>query len=132
MLPLVARFAGSCGFTVITNTSRKVAQATLTRFGYRVKVACDGTEAISIYGRHRKEIAVVLTDMSMPVMEGPALIRALTDLNSEVLVIGSSGRDTRSAVARAVGVQVQHFLPKPYTAEALVRILDHALHGPQP
>ena len=48
---------------------------TLEAFGYRVLLASDGAEAVALYAQHQAEIAVVLTDMMMPVMDGAATIR---------------------------------------------------------
>src|SRR5690606_3807534 len=44
---------------------RKVAERTLVQFGYRVLLACHGAEAASLYAQNQKDIAVVLTDMTM-------------------------------------------------------------------
>jgi PAS domain S-box-containing protein len=108
---------------------REVAQRTLQRFGYRVMLASHGAEAVALYAQHRDRIAAVLTDMAMPIMDGPALIVALRAMDPAVRIIASSGLDTNGAVARATGAGVHHFAPKPYTAETLLRMLDALLHG---
>ena len=100
---------------------RKVAQRTLERFGYRVTTASDGAEALALYVRHQDEIAVVLTDMAMPVMDGPALIAGLRGMNPRVRVIASSG------LTSAVEVGVPHFIAKPYTASAVLKAVRKAL-----
>ncbi len=51
--------------SILTITSQ-----TLEAFGYRVLTARDGAEAVAVYAEHKDEIAVVLTDMMMPVMDG--------------------------------------------------------------
>eukprot|EP01031_Cornospumella_fuschlensis_P019632 gene19632-24054_t len=51
---------------------RSITRRTLEAFGYNVMTACDGAEAVAIYAQHRASIKVVLTDMMMPVMDGPA------------------------------------------------------------
>jgi PAS domain S-box-containing protein len=108
---------------------RSVARKTLERFGYRVLLAANGAEAIALYAQHRQDIAVVLTDMMMPIMDGPATIIALKAMNPEVRVIGSSGLHSNGAVAKAVGAGVQHFVPKPYSAEILLQTLHQILHS---
>jgi len=111
---------------------RGVARRTLERFGYRVLLASNGAEAVAEYARSGREIAVVLTDMAMPIMDGPATIMALRVLNPEVKIIGSSGLDTNGHIAEAVGAGVQQFVPKPYTAEVLLRALRKILDEPGP
>lgn len=99
---------------------RHITQQTLEAFGYRVVVAVDGTEAVAIYARRGDEIAVVLTDMMMPVMDGPATIRVLRKMNPAVRIVAASGLD---ANAHGVGLGITHFLPKPYAADRLLTTL---------
>ena len=103
---------------------RQITQLTLEAFGYRVLVAVDGSDAVAIYARRGDEIAVVLTDMMMPVMDGPATIRVLRKMNPLVRIIAASGRD---ANAHGVGLDIAHFLPKPYAADRLLTTLRDAL-----
>jgi CheY-like chemotaxis protein len=109
---------------------RTVVQDTLERFGYRVLLAANGAEAVALYAQNREQIAIVLTDMAMPVMDGPATIVALKSMNPNLKIIGSSGLPSDGDVAKAAGAGVKHFVPKPYTAETLLKILAEALRGP--
>jgi PAS domain S-box-containing protein len=106
---------------------RSVAQKTLERFGYRVLIAANGAEGVALYAQYRDQIAAVLTDMAMPVMDGPAMIVALKSMNPEVKIVGSSGLAADGGVAKAMGSGVQHFVPKPYTAEGVLKVLAEAL-----
>jgi CheY-like chemotaxis protein len=106
---------------------REIVQKTLQRFGYNVMLARHGAEALAFYAQYKSQVAAVLTDMEMPVMDGPALIIALKTLNPEVKIIGTSGHASNAGVAKAIGAGVEHFIPKPYTAEALLKTLDKVL-----
>jgi PAS domain S-box-containing protein len=92
---------------------RAITQQTLENYGYRVLVAADGTEAVALYSMHRNDIAVVVTDMMMPVMGGQATIQVLQRLNPAVKIIAASGLANDGSVARATAMGVRHFLPKP-------------------
>ncbi|HYW29921.1 MAG TPA: ATP-binding protein, partial [Gemmatimonas sp.] len=105
----------------------RIAQRTLERFGYRVLTAGDGVEAIALYRQRGSEIDLVLTDMAMPVMDGPALIAALRALDPTVRVIGSSGLATAESIERSTGARVAAFVPKPYTADVLLGAVRRAL-----
>jgi CheY-like chemotaxis protein len=96
---------------------------TLQAFGYRILTATDGAEAVATYAQHRHEIAVVLTDMMMPIMDGPATIRALTKIDPAVKIVATSGLNANAEVAKATGAGVKHFLTKPYTAGTLLKAL---------
>ena len=102
---------------------REIVEGTLERFGYRVLLAKNGAEAVALYAQHRSDISVVLTDMAMPILDGPATIIALKSINPEVRVIGTSGLSVNENIAKALEAGVQHFVPKPYTAETMLKAL---------
>jgi CheY-like chemotaxis protein len=103
----------------------------LQAFGYRVLRATDGAEALAVYAAHKNEIAVVLTDMMMPVLDGRGFIRALRRMNPSVNIIAASGVTAEGAVAKATQAGVKFFLSKPYTAETLLKTLQECLHQPE-
>ena len=109
--------------SILTITSQ-----TLQAFGYRVVTATDGAEAVAVYAKHQNDIAVVLTDMMMPVMDGPATIRALQRINAAVKIVAASGLNANGAVTKAPEAGVKHFLLKPYTASALLKALRMILN----
>jgi CheY-like chemotaxis protein len=104
-----------------------ITKQTLETFGYRVLLAPNGAEAVSVYVENRDQIDVVLTDMMMPLMDGPSLIRSLRRLNPTVKVIGASGMAAKGMVVESVQEGVKHFLPKPYTADTLLNMLRSVL-----
>ena len=106
---------------------RMITRQTLEAFGYRVLIAEHGAEAVAIYGQRGDEIALVLTDMMMPIMDGVATIRALRSINPSVRLIAASGLAANGNVARAAASGVADFLPKPYTVEELVRLVARLL-----
>jgi PAS domain S-box-containing protein len=108
---------------------RNLAQKVLTRFGYRVLLAADGAEAVSLYAPRQKEVDVVITDMAMPIMDGPATIIALKAINSEVRIVSSTGLASDGGMAMAKNAGIRHFIPKPYTAETMLNTLHEVLHG---
>jgi two-component system cell cycle sensor histidine kinase/response regulator CckA len=105
-----------------------ITKQTLLAFGYRVLTAEDGAQAISLYALQRDEVALVITDMMMPVMDGTALIRAMQRINPKVRVIAASGLKGNQDLARATSAGVKHFLPKPYSADMLLQLIDLVLH----
>ena len=106
---------------------REITRGTLETFGYTVLTASDGTEALALYADRKNEIAVVLTDMVMPFMDGPATIRALQRMNPNIRIIAASGLATSQHLAQASLEGVNIFLNKPYTAEKLLRALAQIL-----
>jgi PAS domain S-box-containing protein len=99
----------------------------LERFGYRVLLAVDGAEAIDIYERRREAISLVIVDMVMPVMDGPATIRALRALNPDVAIVASSAWAFSGKALRKKDTRLNHFIAKPYTVEKLLATMTRAL-----
>ncbi|HEX4899628.1 MAG TPA: PAS domain S-box protein [Pyrinomonadaceae bacterium] len=106
---------------------REITRSTLETFGYRVLTANDGTEAIALYADRKNEVSVVLTDMMMPFMDGPATIRALQKMNRAVKIIAASGLAAGHKAGEASLEGVEMFLGKPYTAEKLLVALAKIL-----
>jgi PAS domain S-box-containing protein len=108
-------------------TVLSMTQQTLEAFGYRVVTAEDGAQAIGIYSSRRADIALVLTDMSMPILDGHALIAALTRIDPEVRIIAATANTSAANLARIARYGVAAVLAKPYTADQLLRTVAQVL-----
>jgi PAS domain S-box-containing protein len=104
---------------------RRVAKQVLESFGYRTLSAVNGVEAVKIYKARKDEIAVVITDMAMPVMDGPATIAALRAINPRIRIIATSGLDS----GNRPGAAIRPFIAKPYTADGLLLVIQSVLRG---
>jgi two-component system, cell cycle sensor histidine kinase and response regulator CckA len=110
----------------------EITRQTLEASGYEVAVARDGAEAVAIFAADPERVDLVLTDVMMPVMDGPATIRALRSIRPEVRIIAASGLDANGDVGRSAAADVQRFLPKPYTADTLLEAVGAVLDGAPP
>ena len=102
---------------------------TLETYNYRVLTAKDGAEALDLYKQNKAGIRLVISDMMMPVMDGPATLGALRQLDSAVKVIAVSGLGSESALNRIRHLNVQALLRKPFTPQELLTTLRHTLDG---
>ncbi len=100
-----------------------ITSETLQAFGYSVVTANNGAEAVAIYAQQKDKISAILTDLSMPVMDGRATIYALLKINPKAKIIAMSGMDENESVAKASTAGVKHFISKPYTAATLLKTL---------
>ena len=105
----------------------EITRQTLEAFGYRVLMAEDGAEAVALYAQHSRDIAVVITDMMMPTMDGPMLIAALRRIDPEVPVIAVSGLNPQTSSQDSATAPTRFFLTKPYTANTLLVLLQDVL-----
>ncbi|HEX4951696.1 MAG TPA: PAS domain S-box protein, partial [Blastocatellia bacterium] len=108
-------------------TLRKTIQTTLEASGYCVVTAADGAAAATLFAEQWSEIDLVLTDMMMPEMEGPAMVRALQTINPNVSVIASSGLADGPKLEAARQLGAQRILLKPYSAEELLQAVAAVL-----
>ena len=104
----------------------EITRQTLEAFGYRVLTAEDGARAIGLFAQHRHEVKGVLTDLMMPIMDGSALIAALRRIDPVLPIIATSGQAATGTGARLEKEGVA-FLPKPYSAEAILTLLHRIL-----
>ena len=107
----------------ITNAASSVLEA----HGYRVLLASDAAAALVMVSQQPQDVALVLTDILMPVMNGVLFLRTLRKINPTVPVIASTGLcdETQLAAMRSLGVTT--ILHKPYNASALLRAVHAAL-----
>jgi len=108
---------------------REIAKVTLESFGYRVLEAANGAEAVAAYTLRVGDIALVISDMDMPVMNGADMVNSLQQINPEVRVISASGMIAPGKAAQNADRTnpFQVALPKPFTAAELLRTVRDVL-----
>lgn len=95
----------------------------LRSLGYLVVEAGNGAEALEYYRQHHHEIAIVLTDMVMPVMGGVELIRQVRKLNGTIPVIMMTGYDFSSRGEEVEKFENFELLNKPVTIHELSQLM---------
>ena len=120
--PVAADRVPGCGELVLVvddeDTIREVISKTLQHQGYRTAAAADGAEAVAVFADRRGEIAAVLMDLEMPVMNGRAAIRALRKLDPSCPIVALTG-----LVDRSSGIEGVESLHKPFTPPTLLRVV---------
>jgi DNA-binding response OmpR family regulator len=84
----------------------------LERAGYRVFTACDGDMGLHFFKQKQKEIALLLTDVVMPNMNGLDLADRVLELDATLPVVFMSGTVTADRGSGCV--------PKPFRGSDLV------------
>lgn len=104
---------------------RTMLERVLRRAGYEVTSATDGIEA-----QRRLELEsfdLVLTDISMPGLNGIALLRRVRERDPELPVILLTGAPTTATAIGAVNLDATAYLTKPIDNEALIAEVQKAL-----
>jgi CheY-like chemotaxis protein len=108
---------------------REIIKVTLENHNYRVLTATDGAEAVAAVAQHKDEISLVILDMAMPVMDGPAAMRALRTICPNLPLVAISGRIEYSQTLEDKPDARVKFLAKPFTTEQLLQVLHTILQG---
>lgn len=106
---------------------RKSTCRLLENRGYATLGAGDGAEALDVYTEHAGEIAAVITDLKMPVMDGVDLARVLRRMEDGLRIMAVTALEEESKFEELRAIGVGSLLAKPYTAEQLLRSLHELL-----
>jgi CheY-like chemotaxis protein len=106
---------------------RRLAETVLARNGYRSVLAADGREGVALYEKHRDEIKLIVSDLMMPQMDGPAMVRTLREKQYPVKTIMITGLGEENRISEAKGAGVDAILNKPFTAEQLLTSMKQLL-----
>jgi len=109
---------------------REMAELMLKRLGYEVLAASNGAEAVELLRENTDLIRCVITDLSMPGMNGWETLTALRKIRPQIPVVLVSGHDEAHALGRGYAGQPHVFLHKPYLKSDLEAAIDTALKKP--
>jgi two-component system cell cycle sensor histidine kinase/response regulator CckA len=104
---------------------RAVAERALTRHGYTVITADNGEEALEVISRG-EDIDLLLSDVVMPGMDGPAMVAEARKQRPELKVLFMSGY-AEEQLRQSLGVDNAHFLAKPFSVQDLAEAAKRAI-----
>ena len=108
---------------------RSFAARALGQRGYRVLEATTGTEALEVFASHNGEVDLVVSDVVMPEMDGPTLMKHLRSERPDVKIIFISGY-AEDAFRRNLSDNEEFmFLQKPFDLKELAAAVKAALQG---
>ena len=107
-------------------TVRAVAERALTRKGYQVLTAAHGEEALEILERHEHGVDLLISDVVMPTMDGPTLVRHARERFPTLRIIFMSGY-AEEQLRKSIDVPGSGFLPKPFSVQELAEAVRVAL-----
>ncbi|HEU4628759.1 MAG TPA: PAS domain S-box protein [Gemmatimonadaceae bacterium] len=111
---------------------RRLVRRLLAREGYTVVEARHGAHALEVAAAGSQPFDLVITDMVMPEMSGRALVERLAADRPALRAIFMSGYTDDPRLQRGLPVSDAAFIPKPFTSEALLRVVRGVLDGAVP
>jgi two-component system, cell cycle sensor histidine kinase and response regulator CckA len=116
-------------FLVEDEADLRITARTVLQFqGYKVIEAASGSEAMTLWDKHRDEIALIFTDMVLPDgISGRALAEHAQSEKPAVKVVFTTGYSPDIAGRELTLHDGQNFLPKPYSAQGLFSVIRQSL-----
>lgn len=106
---------------------RSIAATHLRQRGYEVEDACDGEEALEILTENPGAFDLIISDVVMPGMDGPTMIRKAKEHLGHARVIFISGYAERDIARQLDEDRAVSFLPKPFTVRQLAERIKQEL-----
>jgi DNA-binding response OmpR family regulator len=120
--PVDQHAKGEVVLVVDDNTGvRSAVAAMLQKSGYTVYTAADGRQGLICFELHQSRVTLLLTDITMPNMDGMELARRVLERQSGLPVLFMSG----GADDRSNGFEV---LRKPFTSDELLAAVRGTIH----
>jgi PAS domain S-box-containing protein len=108
---------------------RDLGNEILHKYGYHVISASDGEEALAIWNDKRREIALVILDLVMPNLGGPATLARMRELDPAVKVLICSGYRSKDNELKALQIADVPSILKPFRPEELATQVRQLLDG---
>ncbi len=104
---------------------RTVAERALTRHGYKVLTANNGEDALEILNAG-EEVNLLISDVVMPLMDGPTMVREARKDRPELPILFMSGY-AEEQLRKSIDIDHVAFLPKPFSVQELAEAVRDVL-----
>ncbi len=103
---------------------RRLLNKELSRKGYAVEVAHDGSEALRLL--HDRSFDIILLDVVMPGVDGISLMKKMKEDSGTPAIIVLTGKATVETAVEAMKNGAYDYLTKPYKLDELAIVIDRA------
>jgi CheY-like chemotaxis protein len=110
-------------------TVTRICKTVLERKGCAVTASASSEEALAIFSASPNGFDVVLTDLSLPGMDGFALAEGLKQIRSDIPIVIMTGYGAADVLRQAQQVGVRHVLPKPIHLAAFTDLVQKVAAG---
>jgi two-component system, cell cycle sensor histidine kinase and response regulator CckA len=106
---------------------RSVAERALTRHGYTVISADNGEDALEVLAKG-EQIDLLISDVVMPGMDGPTMVREARQSRPELKILFMSGY-AEEQLRKSIDIENVAFLPKPFSVTDLAEAARRTMTG---
>ncbi len=100
-----------------SNSIRSIVGKALTALGFDIEQAEDGEKALALL--EETKVDLILLDVTMPVMDGPTMLKHLRERGDKTPVIMLTSESKRSVVAGAMQLGIEDYMLKPFKPDEL-------------
>ena len=97
---------------------RAVAERALTRAGYSITAVADGEEGLAAVANGDTQFDLIVSDVVMPAMDGPAMARAIRKVRPDVPLLFMSGY-AEEHLRNEIDIENMHFIAKPFSVQEI-------------
>ena len=105
---------------------RTVAERALVRHGYTVLTANNGEEALERLEESSAQVDLLISDVVMPLMDGPTMVREVRKTYPDVPILFMSGY-AEEQLRKSIDIANVAFLPKPFSVQELAQAVQRVL-----
>jgi PAS domain S-box-containing protein len=105
----------------------QIGERMLNKLGYRATALTSSSQALALYQQSPDEFDAIITDLTMPEINGVEFARRVFQSRPDMPVILSTGFMHSLEIDRARNLGVKHFIEKPFTIQSLAQLLREAL-----
>jgi two-component system, cell cycle sensor histidine kinase and response regulator CckA len=110
---------------------QEAAKEMLERLGYRVILASNGTKAVQIFTDNPGQFDLIILDVAMPNVSGPAAFSQMTAVRPDLRVLFSTGYTAEAASLNSLTEQGASVLQKPYGLKSFGQTVRAILDRPR-
>ena len=131
MSPLPSASSGTETLLIVENEAaiRNLLQMALRRNGYTVLTAESGREALDVVRDHSGPIHLLITDVMMPEIDGPELVRRLAAIRPDTRTLFMSGYMDDALGDQGVLPANVNFIQKPFSPRTIAQRVREILDG---
>ncbi len=97
---------------------RAVAERALVRAGYTVTTASDGEEGLAAIANGSDNFDLIVSDVVMPAMDGPAMARAIRRVKPKIPILFMSGY-AEEQLRNDIDIDNMYFIAKPFSVQQI-------------
>ena len=94
---------------------------------FQIITASNGREALELFQKHSREIAIIMSDIKMPLMDGLELLRELRAIEPEAVVVMISALTDIQSAINAMDRGAYSYITKPFKVSELLIMVRRAV-----